>query len=280
MCTTCGCSDEQDVSVDGKPPEASIHTHHHHQHGHDHHHAHDHAGADHMHGPAGEVIPLEEKILAKNDHIAGHNREWFQQRGILAINLLGSPGAGKTRLLERTLRSLSGKIPCTVIEGDQATANDADRIRATGAPAVQIKTGPGCHLEADMLASGLQQLLPPTGSVLFIENVGNLVCPALFDLGEAHRVVLLSVTEGEDKPVKYPHMFRSADVLLLHKVDLLPHLEFDVERCIAHAREVNPDITVISLSSASDEGQEAWLAWLLAAHSAVQPDRATREVTA
>ena len=192
-------------------------------------------------------------------------------REVLALNLVSSPGSGKTTLLERTLLDLQGELAISVIEGDQETLNDAERIRATGCKAVQINTGAGCHLDADMLARGLQQLDPPRGSVVMIENVGNLVCPALFDLGEHAKVVILSVTEGEDKPVKYPHMFRASRLMLLNKIDLLPHLRFDVERCIAYARQVNPDIEVHRVSAETGEGMSAWYAWLRSHLGVPQP---------
>ena len=180
----------------------------------------------------------------------------------MALNLVSSPGAGKTTLLERTIKDLKDELPLFVLEGDQATANDGERIRAAGAPAVQVNTGTGCHLEADMVARGLNQLCPSTGSVVMIENVGNLVCPAMFDLGERAKVVILSVTDGEDKPLKYPHMFRAAEIMILNKTDLLPHVDFDVERAIANAREVNPDIAVLRLSASTGEGLDGWYDWL------------------
>jgi len=275
MCTTCGCSDNNEVSVtNAQTGESStlgrsvpgLHVHadgtvHAHDHGHDHPHDHAHDGHTHSHTP-GRKIDLDQAILAKNQLLAERNRGWLAGRGILALNLVSSPGSGKTSLLERTLYDLKGQHAISVIEGDQATLNDAERIRATGAPVIQINTGTGCHLEADMLARGLQQLDPPHGSMLMIENVGNLVCPALFDLGERAKVVILSVTEGEDKPVKYPHMFRASALMLLSKVDLLPHLRFDVARCIAYAREVNPDIEVILVSAETGVGMPAWYDWL------------------
>ncbi|HHH47069.1 MAG TPA: hydrogenase accessory protein HypB [Thiotrichales bacterium] len=273
MCTTCGCSDDalptltdpetgETVSIGGHEHH---HHDHHHEHGHGHHHHHDHHDPAHTHAHVhGTTIALEEAVLAKNNRLAERNRGWFEGRNILALNLVSSPGAGKTTLLERTLRDLAGQLPISVVEGDQATINDAERIRATGARVVQINTGTGCHLEADMLARGLKALDPPMNSVLMIENVGNLVCPALFDLGEQAKVAILSVTEGEDKPIKYPHMFRAAGVLLLNKIDLLPHVSFDVERCIAHAREVNPDIRVFQVSATTGEGMDAWYDWLQA----------------
>ncbi len=214
----------------------------------------------------GRTIKLEQDLLAKNQMLAERNRGWFAGRGVLALNLVSSPGSGKTSLLERTIRDMQGRLTMSVIEGDQATLNDAQRIRAAGARAVQINTGSGCHLDADMLARGLSQLQPQSGSVLMIENVGNLVCPALFDLGERAKVLVLSVTEGEDKPVKYPHMFRAAKLMLLNKIDLLPYLRFDVDRCIAYARQVNPDIAVLQVSAHSGAGMQDWYAWILAQH--------------
>jgi hydrogenase nickel incorporation protein HypB len=245
------------------------HDHDHDHHAHDHDHAHDHHHDDghqaaHARGPdqPRDVVELEAQVFAKNDALAARNRAWFAGREILAVNLVSSPGAGKTTLLERTIRDLGKELALFVLEGDQATANDGARIRAAGAPVVQINTGTGCHLEADMVARGLMALKPHAGSVVLIENVGNLVCPAMFDLGERAKVAVLSVTEGEDKPLKYPHMFRAAGVVILNKVDLLPYVDFDAERAIAYAREVNPDITVLRLSARSGEGLEAWYDWL------------------
>ena len=208
------------------------------------------------------MVELETRVLAKNDALARENRAWFKGREILALNLVSSPGAGKTTLLERTIRDLAAELRLFVIEGDQATANDGARIRAAGAPAVQVNTGTGCHLEADMVARGLQELRPSAGSIVMIENVGNLVCPALFDLGERAKVVILSVTEGEDKPLKYPHMFKAAELLILNKLDLLPHVDFDVARAIANASEVNPAISVLQLSARNGQGLDGWYAWL------------------
>ncbi len=297
MCITCGCSNADGVvitdPVTGKQTPTTLSDQHAHSHAHDHDHDHepghdhdhehghghslDHSHAyDHDHAqphthdqPAalharvhGKTIALEAELLAKNQLLAERNRGWLAGREILALNLVSSPGSGKTSLLERTIREVGSELVISVIEGDQATLNDAERIRATGAPAIQINTGTGCHLDADMLARGLEQLKPPVGSVVMIENVGNLVCPALFDLGERAKVVILSVTEGEDKPVKYPHMFKAASVMLLNKIDLLPHLRFDVPRCIAYAREVNPGIRVLQVSAQSGEGMDAWYDWL------------------
>jgi hydrogenase nickel incorporation protein HypB len=229
-------------------------------------HEHSHADRDyasaHRQHAGGAMVELETRILAKNDALAAKNRAWFAGREILALNLVSSPGAGKTTLLERTIRDLKTELRLYVIEGDQATANDGERIRAAGAPAVQVNTGTGCHLDADMVARGLMELKPALGSVVMIENVGNLVCPALFDLGERAKVVVLSVTEGEDKPLKYPHMFRAAEIMILNKIDLLPHLDFDVSSAVANARQVNPGITILQVSARSGDGLASWYGWL------------------
>lgn len=258
----------------GHPHYSQRHHHHHHSHNSDHQadstEYHRSNGSSNGHGTAqlhaqmhGTTITLEQNILAKNDRIAAQNRGWFQGRNILALNLVSSPGSGKTTLLARTIQDLQSQMPISVIEGDQATANDAHRIQATGCPVVQINTGTGCHLEADMVERGLQSLQPPLHSILFIENVGNLVCPALFDLGEHAKVAILSVTEGEDKPIKYPHMFRASQVMILTKVDLLPYVPFEVDRCLAYAREVNPDIQIFQVSALSGAGLTDWYNWLL-----------------
>lgn len=303
MCVTCGCGQKDGVRIEGANGEhvhvladgtRVVHRHdhdHHHDHAHDHGHpppvgvlhahAHDHAHAhahDHSHphhhphealrgGAEGdaELIELEASLLDKNARIAERNRAWLAGRGVFALNMMSSPGSGKTTLLVRTLSDLAAQIPMSVVEGDQETSADAERIRATGAKAVQVNTGAGCHLEADMLERAIDLLQPPAGGLLFVENVGNLVCPALFDLGEGARVVVLSVTEGEDKPLKYPHMFRAADLMLLTKVDLLPHLDFDADRAESNAREVNPGIACLRVSSRSGEGLPAWYDWLRAA---------------
>ncbi len=221
--------------------------------------------------------PPRPSILSRNDDIARRNRQRLQQRGILALNLVSSPGSGKTTLLERSLRDLGAEWPFAVIEGDQQTLLDAQRIEATGCPVVQLNTGAGCHLEADMLARGLDELQPADGSVLMIENVGNLVCPALFDLGEQAKVVILSVTEGEDKPLKYPHMFRAASLMLINKLDLLPHVNFDLQRCIDYARQVNPQIDIIALSATRGDGLEQWYHWLRTARAALLADEGNCE---
>jgi hydrogenase nickel incorporation protein HypB len=200
--------------------------------------------------------------LAKNNHYAAENRRYFAERKMLVLNLVSSPGSGKTTLLTETIERLKADTEIAVIEGDQQTSRDAERIRATGVPALQINTGKGCHLEAQRVGQALDTLQPKAQSVLFIENVGNLVCPSGFDLGEAHKVVILSVTEGEDKPIKYPDMFHAADLMLLNKIDLLPYLDFDVEQCLAYAKQVNPNIEVIQLSAKSGQGLEQWQAWI------------------
>jgi hydrogenase nickel incorporation protein HypB len=249
MCTTCGCG-----NPDG-PPGGHSHG----DHGYDH--AHDH---DHTHGHEAETrrIAVEQAILAKNDGYAAANRALLEERAILALNLVSSPGSGKTTLLVRTIEALGDDLAIAVIEGDQQTSQDADRIRATGVPAVQINTGKGCHLDAHMVGHALHELAPAENGILFIENVGNLVCPAPFDLGEAHKVVILSVTEGDDKPLKYPDMFAAADLMVINKVDLLPYVDFDVARCVEYARRCNDAIEVLQLSATTGAGMDGWLAWL------------------
>ncbi|MET0068112.1 MAG: hydrogenase nickel incorporation protein HypB [Candidatus Thiodiazotropha sp.] len=271
MCTVCGCG-EGETTLEGEEhthEEGHAHPHHHHhdhEHGHTHAHAHDYGqGPAHAHAPGmsqARMVQIEQDILGKNNEYAAANRRWLTQRSILALNLVSSPGSGKTTLLTRTLEDLSERCPLAVIEGDQQTSNDADRIRATGAAALQINTGKGCHLDAHMVGHALEHLNPQNEGILFIENVGNLVCPAAFDLGEAHKVVILSVTEGEDKPIKYPDMFHAADLMLLNKIDLLPYLQFDVDRCIDYARRVNPSIKVLQVSATSGEGMDGWYRWL------------------
>ena len=256
-------------------PHDHAHPHEHpRDHDHDHAHPHNHdapiglAGSGALcavHAPgidATRRVQIERDLLTKNDAIATVNRRLFAERGIFALNLVSSPGSGKTTLLVRTIEALGGRIPALVIEGDQQTSRDAERIRATGASAVQVNTGKGCHLDADMVARALEVLDPPLGSLVLIENVGNLVCPAAFDLGEAHKVAILSVTEGEDKPIKYPDLFHAADLMLINKVDLLPHVEFDVDAAIGWARRVQPGIGVMRVSARTGEGFDGWLAWL------------------
>ena len=236
-------------------------------------HAHAH-GEDSMHyghGPAGahapgmtqsRMVQIERDILAKNDGYAAQNRARLEAQGVFALNLVSSPGSGKTTLLCRTIDQLKNRLSIAVIEGDQQTSFDAERIRTTGVPALQINTGKGCHLDALMVGAALQKLSPADDSLLLIENVGNLVCPAAFDLGEAHKVAILSVTEGEDKPLKYPDMFRAASLMLLNKIDLLPYVSFSTARAIEHARRVNPALQVIQVSATTGEGFDQWLAWL------------------
>ncbi|MGL4858686.1 MAG: hydrogenase nickel incorporation protein HypB [Enterobacteriaceae bacterium] len=208
------------------------------------------------------IVELEIDVLDKNNQLAQDNRALFARLQQLVLNLVSSPGSGKTTLLCETLHRLQGKIPCAVIEGDQQTSNDADRIRATHTPAIQINTGTGCHLDAQMVREACARLPLTDPGILFIENVGNLVCPASFDLGEQHKVVVLSVTEGEDKPLKYPHMFAAASLMILNKIDLLPYVQFDLQRCMEYARQVNPHIEILCLSATKGEGMEQWLNWL------------------
>ena len=277
MCTVCGCG-EGETRIEGEDDEHQHdHAHdHHHDHEHDHGHAHAHThdygqGPAHAHAPGlsqARMVQIEQDILGKNNQYAAANRSYFAAHGILALNLVSSPGSGKTALLTRSIDDLKADLALAVIEGDQQTSNDAERIRATGVPAIQINTGKGCHLDGHMVGHALETLQPVDASVLFIENVGNLVCPAAFDLGEAHKVAILSVTEGEDKPIKYPDMFHAADLLLLNKIDLLPYLNFDVARCIEYARRVNPRIKVLQVSATTGEGMPAWYQWI----------RATREL--
>jgi hydrogenase nickel incorporation protein HypB len=221
------------------------------------------------------MVKIEQDILSYNNSYAARNRALFANKGILALNLVSSPGSGKTTLLCRTVAELKSRFPVAVIEGDQQTTVDADRIRATGVAALQVNTGKGCHLDAHMIGRATEKLDMSEDSVLFIENVGNLVCPAGFDLGEAAKVVILSVTEGEDKPLKYPDMFAAAELMILNKVDLLPHLSFDVERCVGYARKVNPGIAVLQLSAISGDGLGAWYGWIDDKRGKVLADRVT-----
>ncbi|MFZ2302921.1 MAG: hydrogenase nickel incorporation protein HypB [Gallionella sp.] len=264
MCITCGCGTDE-TKFDGN---ALPHTH---SDGTVHSHTHRHntarfgisAAGAHTHGSEQtRRVKVERDILAMNNAYAQENRSYFIGHGIFTLNLVSSPGSGKTTLLVKTIEALNGSLPLAVIEGDQQTDNDAARIRATGAPALQINTGKGCHLDAHMVEHAVQQLAPKDDSLLLIENVGNLVCPASFDLGEAHKVVILSVTEGEDKPLKYPDMFRAADLMLLNKCDLLPHLTFDADLAIEYAHRINPGLQVIRISATSGAGMAEWLEWV------------------
>lgn len=295
MCTTCGCATSE-LRIEGDRPDdpgagglvrlrpfgalhvASLGYHfrnaqHSAMHepvpvplqGADDHHLHFGLGAAQAHAPGlsqGRMVQIEQDILSKNNLYAAENRKQLAAQHILALNLLSSPGSGKTTLLTETIIALRDRVQIAVIEGDQQTSHDADRIRATGAAAIQINTGKGCHLDASMIRTALARLEPQDHSVVMIENVGNLVCPAGFDLGEAHKVVVLSVTEGEDKPLKYPDMFRAASLMLLNKVDLLPYLRFDTEQCIANARRVNSDIQILPLSAINGQGMAEWLMWI------------------
>jgi hydrogenase nickel incorporation protein HypB len=276
MCTVCGCGTE---TIEGQAAHEPHHHHHDHDHDHDHdhgHHHHDHphetgglidAGAGiagvHVPGLSQErIVRIERDILSKNNDYARQNRERFARTGTFVLNLVSSPGSGKTTLLCRTMEALKQRLPIAVIEGDQQTSNDAERIRATGVKAVQVNTGKGCHLDAHIVGHALDGLGLEQGGVLFIENVGNLVCPAAFDLGEAHKVVVLSVTEGEDKPAKYPDMFAASDLMLLTKSDLLPHLDFDVGACMAAALRVNPHLQILTVSAKTGDGLAAFIAWI------------------
>ena len=280
MCGTCGCG-SLEVLIGGKRPPrlqsrgpVSFRTPKPHSHADDveHHHAQsfeqstDNASQlsalQALDSVQSRVIRVERDLFAKNDALAANNRGFFAAHNMLALNLVSSPGSGKTTLLVRTLNALKAKQGMAVIEGDQQTDNDAERIRTTGVPAIQINTGKGCHLDASMVGYAVEQLALIEGTLLFIENVGNLVCPAAFDLGEAAKVVILSVTEGEDKPLKYPDMFRAARLMLLNKCDLLPYLNFNVAEAIANAQRVNPEIEIIQLSAQSGDGMDAWLAWI------------------
>ncbi len=257
MCTTCGCGENVEVSIlrphnnNNKPKIVSVEHHHHHDGAH---HAHDHHEE--------KVLHVEQDVLQHNNLLAERNRGYFEAKNILAVNLVSSPGSGKTSLLEVTLKAKKDDFPLYVIEGDQQTMNDADRIDATGVPVVQINTGQGCHLDSSMINRAVKELNPKEHSVLFIENVGNLVCPAMFDLGESIRVVVISVTEGDDKPIKYPDMFHTAQYCIINKIDLLPYVEFDVEKAKKYALRVNHHLEFIELSARTGEGLETWFALL------------------
>jgi hydrogenase nickel incorporation protein HypB len=270
MCVTCGCSADDNevriIKVDGKNVQ---HTHVHH-HGHEHHeHSHDH-GLEHHHHDDDHThshnqfkeIDLEREILHKNDLLAERNKGYFEAKNIFAINLVSSPGSGKTSLLERTIADLKSEISFNVIEGDQQTTNDADRIAALDVPVIQINTGKGCHLDSEMIAKAVKELSPKEGSLMLIENVGNLVCPSMFDLGENIRVVIISITEGEDKPIKYPDMFYGSQVCIINKIDLLPYLKFDIEKLKDYAKKVNPNLEFFEVSAYTGQGMESWYTFL------------------
>ena len=275
MCGTCGCGSPDGKAVLRKPSQSHSHESDHH-HGHDHHHdghshshghshdqdhSHDH-GHHHEHDHRSTVLEVEKNILLQNDMQAARNRGYFEAKQILALNLVSSPGSGKTSILERTLKDLKNEISFTVIEGDQQTLQDANRIDALQIPVIQINTGKGCHLESDMVFDAVKELAPDDHSILMIENVGNLVCPSMFDLGERHRIVILSITEGEDKPLKYPDMFHSSDICLINKIDLLPHLNFDLDKLKQYALQVNPDLQFFEISATTGEGMQHWYDWL------------------
>lgn len=249
MCTVCGCGSGETTIEGGMQAHSHEHPHEH----------------EHTHAPgigAARMVQIEQDILSRNAAYADANRQRFDELGIFALNLVSSPGSGKTTLLCKTIEALKAKFPIAVVEGDQQTANDAERIRATGVPALQINTGKGCHLDAHMVGHAVEHLRPAEESLFFIENVGNLVCPAAFDLGEHHKVVIFSVTEGEDKPLKYPDMFAAADVMLLNKCDLLPYLAFDADLAEANAQQVNPALKIYRVSATTGDGLTDWLQWL------------------
>jgi hydrogenase nickel incorporation protein HypB len=278
MCVVCGCGT---ASLGDTHPHPHDHDHGPgHSHDGEHHHSHGPGAIDFGQGVAGvsiaglsqeRTIRIERDILSKNDAFADANRSVFREAGVFALNLVSGPGSGKTSILVRTITDLGGRWPVAVIEGDQQTSRDAERIRATGAQAVQINTGKGCHLDAHMVGHALERLSLEPGGLLFIENVGNLVCPAAFDLGEACKVVVLSVTEGEDKPLKYPDMFAAADLMLLNKSDLLPHLDFDMDACLAAALRVNPRLQILTVSARTGEGFAAFFAWIEGRAAAANP---------
>ena len=274
MCVTCGCG--QTAATDKAIGNGATAGHHHHHHGADAHHHHHPDGAEDT-----RLIRLEQDLLGKNNRIAAANRRFFRDRGIFALNLVSSPGSGKTTLLARTAEELKARFPIAVIEGDQNTSLDAERIRRAGVPAVQVNTGRVCHLDAAMIGRAVEEL-DPSGGVLFVENVGNLVCPAEFDLGEAHKVAVVSVTEGEDKPLKYPHMFAAAGLMLINKIDLLPHVTFDTERCRDYARRANPDIEILEISATTGTGLPGWYEWIErgVGNVTLESDRAPSEVRA
>ena len=277
MCETCGCGDSSGYKIQKPQHSHNPGNEHNHDHTHDHDHSHDHAhphphphendsvlfikSHSHTH-PDPKVINLNVDILSENNRLAKLHRKTFEEKKVLCLNLVSSPGSGKTSILEKTIKAMIPSRKIFVIEGDQQTLLDAERIEKAGAPAVQINTGTGCHLDARMVDSGLQKLNMESNSILFIENVGNLVCPALFDLGETKRVVVISVTEGEDKPLKYPYMFQSSHLCLINKSDLLPYVDFNNEKTIEYARSLNPKLEFIVLSAKTGEGMDLWFEWL------------------
>ncbi len=271
MCGTCGCGEDDHITYRKPGQDDHMHSHAHlhgdhvHSHPHSHSHHHDHHHDDHHHhqdGSSVHTIELQRNILSKNDLTAERNRGYFEALNVVALNLVSSPGSGKTSLLERTIMDKGESYECAVIEGDQQTMNDANRIESAGAPAIQINTGTGCHLDALMVNKAVKQLDLKPKTVLFIENVGNLVCPSLFDLGETKRVVITSVTEGDDKPAKYPTMFETAHLCVINKIDLLPYVDFDMEKFKSTARQINHHIEFLELSAKTGDGMESWSSWI------------------
>jgi len=271
MCKNCGCEEalERQARQRSQPGDADPHGHHddhghghHDDHGHGHHDDHGHGHHhDHEDKPT-RLVKLERKVLEENDSHARKNRARLRAQGIAAINLISSPGSGKTRLLEETLLRLQGKLAVGVITGDLQTDNDARRLMNKGAPVIQIETGNSCHLNAEQIGERMDEVITPRTRLLIIENVGNLVCPAAFDLGEGHKIALLSVTEGEDKPLKYPVLFLQASLILITKTDLLPLLEWNRQACHQAIRKVNPEARILELSAKTGEGLEPWLQYL------------------
>ena len=269
MCETCGCGDTNELKIHDRQHSHGHDYDHDHEHSHDHNHDHSHTHThdsvlfthSHDHGTK-KVISLNVDILSDNNRLAQINRKSFEDRNVLSLNLVSSPGSGKTTILEKTIKALIANRKIFVIEGDQQTLLDADRIEKSGAPAIQINTGSGCHLDAKMVDTAFKKLDVEPNSILFIENVGNLVCPALFDLGEFKRVVVISVTEGDDKPLKYPYMFKSSHLCIINKSDLLPYVDFDVDKTMEYARSLNPNLEFILLSARTGYGMELWYEWL------------------
>jgi len=251
MCGTCGCGDGNTIGIHTPQKKDQTFTH---DDNHHHHHL--------SHQLHNHIIEVEQDILRHNDVAAARNRGYFDAKNIFTLNLVSSPGSGKTSFLERTLTDLKDKIDFSVIEGDQQTMNDANRIDALQVPVVQINTGSGCHLESDMIYKALNKLQLKDNSILMIENVGNLVCPSLFDLGENKRIVIISTTEGDDKPIKYPDMFAGSDVCIINKIDLLPYVNFKVKTAVNYAKKLNPNLTFFEVSATTGAGMENWYKWL------------------
>jgi len=267
MCSTCGCGQPDEpvkITVPGTKEKEDVleHQHEHNHHDHVHGHTHDHPDHDHEHSHLNRQVDLEQDILYKNNLLAERNRGYLEAKNIVALNLVSSPGSGKTTILEKTIQLFKDGPELAIIEGDQQTTNDADRIAKTGVKVAQINTGKGCHLDAHMVLHAIQKLKVDDNSILMIENVGNLVCPSMFDLGEKTRVVIMSVTEGEDKPLKYPDMFMTSQICIINKIDLLPYLEFDLQKAKDYALRVNPKLKFFELSATTGEGMKNWVEWL------------------